>query len=100
MEIWPTCLVVPAGYTLELLIEGVDFARPASERDPTYAQVAARMSSFAGKEWDELFRGSGLVLHNDPQDRPPEVFGATNTIHTGGPHSSYLLVPVIPSPSR
>ena len=96
VEIWPTCLVVPAGYTLELLIEGKDFARPAEERDPTYAQMSARMSSFAGRDWPELFCGCGLFLHNDPQDRPPDVFGATNTIHTGGPHSSYLLVPVIP----
>ena len=34
--------------------------------------------------------------HNDPQDRPVDIFGGTNTIHTGPNRSSYLLLPVIP----
>jgi sugar lactone lactonase YvrE len=33
--------------------------------------------------------------HDDPQDRPPEVFGGTNTIHTGGDTPSFLLLPEI-----
>jgi hypothetical protein len=33
--------------------------------------------------------------HDDPQDRPPEVFGGTNTIHTGGDTPSSLLLPEI-----
>jgi hypothetical protein len=40
--------------------------------------------------------GSGFFLHNHPDDRPPKVFGGENTIHTGGAHAAYLLVPVIP----
>lgn len=98
VEIWPTSLVLPAGYTLELLIEGKDFARSASEQDQTYARLVERMSAFAGgADWSDLFRGCGLFLHNDPADRPPEVFGGTNTIHAGGRYDSYVLLPVIPS---
>ncbi len=98
VEIWPTCLVVPQGYTLELLIEGKDFARSAAEQDPTYAQLVQRMSAAAGgADWSDLFRGSGLFLHNDPQDRPPEVFNGSNTIHAGGERASYLLLPIIPT---
>jgi hypothetical protein len=40
--------------------------------------------------------GSGFFLHNHPEDRPEEVYGGTNTVHTGGDHPSYLLIPVIP----
>ena len=98
VEIWPTCLVVPVDHTLELLIEGKDFARDASERDETYGAMAARMSSFAGQEWDDLFLGGGLFLHNDPQDRPEAIFNGSNTIYSGPKHPSYLLLPVVPNP--
>ena len=40
--------------------------------------------------------GSGFFLHNHPQDRPEDVFGGTNAVHTGGPYPSFLLVPIIP----
>ena len=76
VEIWPTCIVVPQGYTLALRIEGKDFSRG---RSPT-----------------GLMTGSGPFLHTDPKDRPAKVFGGTNTIHTGGKHASYLVLPVIP----
>lgn len=76
LEIWPTCIVVPKGYVLALRLEGKDFSR-----------------SPHGKG---VMTGSGPFLHMDPADRPADVFGGTNTIHTGGEYSSYLLVPVIP----
>ena len=41
--------------------------------------------------------GCGPFVHDDPQDRPAEVFDATVTVHTGGEQQSYLLLPVIPS---
>ena len=97
VEIWPTCLVIPAGYTLELVIEGKDFARDDMERDPIYEQLTERMVSFAGREWSDLFRGMGLFLHNDPQDRPEATFNGDNTIYAGPDHPSYLLLPVIPA---
>ena len=42
------------------------------------------------------FTGSGPFLHNDPHDRPDDVYGGTVTLHTGGEYASYLLLPVIP----
>ena len=65
LEIWPMSIALPTGSRLELLIQGCDFER------------------------------SGFFQHDDPQDRPPEVFGGTNTIHTGGDTPSSLLLPVI-----
>ena len=99
VEIWPTSLVIPAGYTLELLIEGKDFARDEMEQDPTYTQLVERMSAFAGgADWSDLFRGCGLFLHNDPTDRPAEVFGGDNTLHAGGEHDAWIMLPIIPQP--
>ena len=39
--------------------------------------------------------GSGSFLHNDPGDRPADVYGGTVTLHTGGEYDSYLLLPVV-----
>ena len=75
VEIWPTSIVVSGGYRLALTIAGQDFARPEAQG---------------------LMKGSGIFLHDDPADRPSEVFGGVNTIHTGGDHASYLLMPLIP----
>jgi hypothetical protein len=50
------------------------------------------LSHFRGSN----LRGSGIYLHDDPGDRPPEIYGGTVTVATGGDHASYLLVPVIP----
>lgn len=66
VEIWPMSIALPAGARLELLIQGRDFER------------------------------SGFFQHDDPQDRPPEIFGGTNHIHAGGDTPSSLLLPVIP----
>ncbi len=40
---------------------------------------------------------SSHFLHHDERDRPADVFGAQNTIHTGPEHPSHLLLPVIPA---
>ena len=81
IEIWPTCIVLPAGCRLALTIGGCDFARPAEI--PT-----------AGPP---VFRGSGLFLHTDPNDRPADVFDGTTTVHTGPDTASHLLLPIIPA---
>ena len=100
VEIWPTCLVFPPGYRLELLVEGKDFVRHDLDRQAVYEGLGIRMSDAAGDGVDrsDVFRGSGAFLHNDPVDRPAEIFDGTSTIHTGGQYDSYLLVPVIPAP--
>jgi hypothetical protein len=36
------------------------------------------------------------MTHADPDDRPPELFDTTVTLHTSPEHPSYLLLPVIP----
>ena len=69
VEIWPTSIVGPPGYRRVLTLKGCDF------------------------EYDV----PGRMLHDDPRDRPPEIFGGTNRIHTGGTHPSYLLMPLIPT---
>ena len=69
VEILPTSLVCPKGYTLALTIMGRDF-------------------EFEGVP--------GRILHNDPADRPAAEFGGICSIVTGGESESYLLLPVIP----
>jgi hypothetical protein len=41
-------------------------------------------------------RGCGPFLHDDPEDRPPEIYGGRVTLYAGGERESYALLPVIP----
>ncbi|MPZ91488.1 MAG: hypothetical protein GEU68_07655 [Actinobacteria bacterium] len=41
-------------------------------------------------------KGCGPFLHDDPRDRPSEMFGGAVTLHTDERRPSYLLLPVIP----
>ena len=82
VEIWPTSIVVPAGGRLTLTIQGRDFERPGA---------AQEIRSFVTP-----FRGSGPFVHADADDRPGEVFGGRVTLHTGGAHGAFVLLPVIP----
>jgi hypothetical protein len=82
VEIWPTSVVVPAGYRLALTVGGRDFEFPGEGPWPiTY-----------GVE----MKGHGMFLHGDPDDRPAAVFGGTTTLWSGPRYSSHLLLPVIP----
>jgi hypothetical protein len=36
-------------------------------------------------------------LHDDPIDRPPEIFAGTTTLHFGGARQNYVLLPIIPA---
>ena len=51
-----------------------------------------------GKKLHYGTRGTGGMTHADPDDRPADVFGGEVTLHAGGPHASYLLLPIIPAP--
>jgi hypothetical protein len=42
-------------------------------------------------------KGVGPFLHEDPRDRPPEVFGGVNTLHCDRERAPYVLLPVIPA---
>ncbi len=83
MEIWPTSLVVPSGYRLALTVRGSDYEYPKAGGD--------RLTTFRNE-----LRGSGPFLHDDPEDRPSSVFGGDVTLHTGGEHESYLMLPFVP----
>jgi predicted acyl esterase len=79
VELWPTSIVVPAGYRLALSVRGRDYEWQAS--------TGARLSNFKNE-----LRGCGPFLHNDPRDRPAALFGGTTTLHL---KDSYVLIPVI-----
>jgi predicted acyl esterase len=68
-------LALPKGSRLTLTIQGKDFERLGATGP---------------------LRGVAWFTHDDPADRPPELFAGTNTLHTGGQHQSYLLLPMLP----
>ncbi len=86
VEIWPTSIVVPAGYRLGLSIRGNDYEYEGDLGE-------ASLSTFKNR-----LTGCGPFLHDDPFDRPPDVYGGAVTVHTGPEHRSTLLLPVIPRP--
>ena len=85
VEIWPTSIVVPAGYQLGFTIRGKDYEYAGET-------TGLRLSNFKNE-----LRGCGPFLHDDQRDRPPEVFGGVNTLYMGGGRAAYVLVPIIPS---
>jgi uncharacterized protein len=82
VEIWPTCIVVPAGWRIALTIRGKDYEHEGE---------AARLSNMKNP-----MRGCGPFVHDDPTDRPAEVFGGKVTLHCGAGREAYVLLPVIP----
>ena len=83
IEIWPTCVVLPAGYRIGLTIRGKDYEYPGAS--------GGRLSNFKNE-----LRGCGPFLHDDPRDRPAELFGGMTTLHFGKARAPYLLLPAIP----
>ena len=71
VELWSTCVVLPARYRVALTVTGRDFAR-----------------SGAGP-----FFGSGPFRHDDASDRPA---ASTVRIYTGGRTATRLMLPLIP----
>jgi len=84
VEVWPTSIVVPKGYTIRLNVRGCDYEWAG-------ATDGERLSNFKN-----ALTGCGPFLHDDPRDRPPEIFDNTVTLHTGPDRAAYLLLPVIP----
>jgi uncharacterized protein len=83
VEIWPTCIVVPAGYRIALTIRG---------RDYEYDGPGATLSNMKN-----VMRGCGPFVHDDPTDRPENTFGGKVTLHASADQQPYVLVPVIPN---
>ena len=87
VEIWPTSIVVPAGHRVALTIRGKDYVYPGPS--------GGRLSNFKNE-----LTGCGPFLHDDPRDRPPQIFGGVTGLHFGGATRPYLLLPVIPPKKR
>jgi uncharacterized protein len=84
IEIWPTSIVAPAGYRVALTIRGKDYVYPGGS--------GGRQSNFKNE-----LTGCGPFLHDDPRDRPPDIFAGTTGLHFGGAARPYLVLPVIPA---
>jgi uncharacterized protein len=84
VEIVASCIVVPAGWRVALTIRSKDY------------EYEGELSEF-GKKFHYATRGTGGMTHNDPDDRPMDVFAGKVTLHAGGHHASYLLLPIIPA---
>jgi len=83
IEIWPTSIVIPKGYRIGLSVRGKDYI---------YAEkTGLKLSNFK----NELL-GCGPFLHNDPRDRPSNIFAGKNSLHFSKKMQNFLLIPVIP----
>ncbi|TMG73602.1 MAG: hypothetical protein E6H75_13210 [Betaproteobacteria bacterium] len=82
VEIWPTCIVVPAGWRIALTVRGKDYEHQGE---------AATLSNMKNP-----MKGCGPFLHDDPSDRPLAVFGGKTTLHSGPARRAFLLLPIIP----
>jgi uncharacterized protein len=84
VEIWPASIMVPKGYRVALTVRGKDYEYGGPS--------GGKLSNFKNE-----LTGCGPFLHNDPVDRPPDIFGGTTTLHFGRDMASFLLLPIIPA---
>jgi predicted acyl esterase len=83
IELWPTCIVVPPGYRLALTIRGNDYEYGGTP-------VVAPHVPYP-------LRGVGPFTHNEPRNRPGDVFDGVNTLHFAENRRPWLMLPIIPS---
>jgi predicted acyl esterase len=86
IEIWPTSIVVPAGYRVALTIRGKDYEYGGPS--------GGKLSNFKNE-----LKGCGPFLHDDPVDRPVDLFGGVTSLHFAPDSQPFLLLPVIPQRS-
>ena len=82
IEIWPASIVVPAGYRIGMTILG---------RDYEWDGPGVKVGNYA-KPWC----GCGPFVHDDPRDRPPEIYGGKTTLRFDGNESPHVLCPIVP----
>lgn len=82
VEIWPTSVIIPAGYRLGVTAAGRDFELPGAGPWPSAFGIT--------------MRGNGIFVHTEPADRPAGTLGGETTLISGGARPSYLLLPVVP----
>jgi len=83
VEVWPTSIVIPAGYRFALNVRGRDY-----EYDGDFVTLPFSPAKFYGV---------GPFTHTNPVDRPPEIFGRRNTLHFAAGKQPYVLLPHIPA---
>ena len=82
IEIHASGMVIPEGYRLALSIRGRDYVYPG--------EPDAGLSNMKNQ-----FTGVGPFLHDDPNNRPGDIFDNQVTIHIGSDKPSYLLLPIV-----
>jgi uncharacterized protein len=82
IEIWPSSLVIPAGYRIALSVRGSDF---------DHGGEGSRLAHFRNE-----MRGCGPFIHVDDRARPPEIYGGDCALHTGPDHLSWVVLPFVP----
>jgi len=75
---------VPKGYRIGLTVRGKDYVYPGGS--------GGRLSNFKNE-----LTGCGPFLHDNPRDRPPQIFAGVIGLHFGGVARPHLLLPIIPS---
>jgi predicted acyl esterase len=83
IEIWPTCIVVPTGYSVALTIRGKDYEYGG-------APVVAPHVPYP-------LRGVGPFIHAEMRDRPPKIYGGQNTLHFSPGRQPWVMLPIIPA---
>jgi predicted acyl esterase len=83
VEVWPTCVVLPKGYRIALTVRGKDYEYPGGP---------SKGLETLGTVW----QGCGPFVHNDPRDRPADIFGGDVTLYASPHRQSYILLPIIP----
>ncbi|MFE7276800.1 CocE/NonD family hydrolase [Streptomyces sp. NPDC057623] len=71
VSLWPTSLRLPAGSRLQLTIAGRDFERAERQKPVVF------------------------MSHDDPRDRPAEIFGGRVTLHSSPEWPSAVVLPVL-----
>jgi predicted acyl esterase len=82
IELWPTSVVVPAGYRIALTVRRRDYVYPGGS--------GGRLSNFKNE-----LTGCGPFLHDDPRDREPAIFHNRVKPHFGRARAAYVLLPVV-----
>jgi uncharacterized protein len=81
IEIWPTCIIVPAGYRIALTIRGRDYVYPGDLK---------HLSGAIGQP----ATGVGPFRHTDAVDRPASLRNGEISLHFGADHIQYVLLPI------
>jgi predicted acyl esterase len=82
IEIWPTCIVVPAGYRIGLSIRGKDYVYPGD------------LSGVPGKIGQPA-TGVGPFRHTDAVDRPAPLTTTDITLSFENGAPSFVMIPFV-----